>query len=200
MYTGTQQQTRQPGQQSRQMTPQTWQQQQQQASAQWQQASQHQPNYQQQHAAPQLQQQWQQQSNQQSQQQQQNATFMEDQDLLYTILCDLKRTCREYTTAATESNCPAVRQMFTQLLNETLNSQGQLYQLMSQLNMYNTSSPALRQEVDKQSKQYTQSGQKTSQFVQQKLSAAGKQAQPGVPFAAMSFNQGFSTAGHPQYN
>lgn len=164
MYTGTQQ----PQQQGRQA--------QNQLSQQWQQAQQAQQHAQQQAQQAhqwqqQAQQQWQQ-AQQQWQQAQQSGTFMQDQDLLYTILCDLKRVCREYTTAATESNCPNVRKMFTDLLNSTLQSQGRIYQLMSQLNMYNTSSPALRQEIDKQFQQYTQSGQKTNQFVQQKLSGA----------------------------
>ncbi|KAF9128091.1 hypothetical protein BGX30_014478 [Mortierella sp. GBA39] len=75
--------------------------------------------------------------------------FMQDEDLLYTILADLKRTVREYTTATTESSCPTVRQLFTQLTNDTLRMQGELYNLMKQLNMYSTSSKALRQDVDK---------------------------------------------------
>ncbi|MEK8128444.1 spore coat protein [Paenibacillus filicis] len=104
--------------------------------------------------------------------------FMPDGDLLHTILADLKRTCREYTTAATEANCPAIRQLFTHLLNETLQLQGRLYQLMQQHNLYSTSSSALRQEIDKQVREYAQTAQETAQFVQSKSYNQGFQVPP----------------------
>ncbi|MBL0389317.1 spore coat protein [Tumebacillus sp. ITR2] len=93
--------------------------------------------------------------------------LLPDQDLLYTILADQKRTTREYCTAALESNCQVVRQMFTELMNDTLSLQGQLYQAMQQNNMYNASSKALRQDVDKQIQSYSQTMQQTQQFLQQ---------------------------------
>ncbi|MHA7964411.1 spore coat protein [Paenibacillus sp. CAU 1782] len=102
-------------------------------------------------------------------QQGQQQAFLTEEDLASTILSDLKRVVREYATAATESTCPDIRQLFTKLLNNTLNMQGQLFQAMQQSNMYNTASPALRQELDKQAKQYQQTAQKTKQFLQQKL-------------------------------
>ncbi|TFE28090.1 spore coat protein [Cohnella luojiensis] len=100
-----------------------------------------------------------------------NKPTLTDEDMAYTILSDLKRVTREYATAATESVCPEVRQMFTQLLNNTLTMQGELYTAMQQNNMYNASSSALKQEVDKQIKQYQQTQQKTAQFVQQTQAA-----------------------------
>ncbi|WP_239614895.1 spore coat protein [Cohnella mopanensis] len=96
-----------------------------------------------------------------------NKPTLTDEDMASTILSDLKRVTREYATAATECVCPDLRQMFTQLLNSTLTLQGELYTAMSQNNMYNASSPALKPEIDKQLKQYQQTQQKTSQFVQQ---------------------------------
>jgi predicted nucleotide-binding protein (sugar kinase/HSP70/actin superfamily) len=101
-------------------------------------------------------------------------TKLPDGDMAYTILSDLKRVTREYATAATESVCPEIRQMFTQLLNNTLQMQGELFNVMQQNNMYNASSPALKQEMDKQIKQYQQTQQKTNQFVQQTQSSQGK--------------------------
>ncbi|MCD9024215.1 spore coat protein [Cohnella silvisoli] len=98
-------------------------------------------------------------------------TSLPEGDMAYTILSDLKRVTREYTTAATESVCPEIRQMFTELLNNTLTMQGELYDAMQQNNMYNASSPALKQELDKQLKQYQQTQQKTNQFVQQAQTA-----------------------------
>ncbi|GLX67125.1 spore coat protein [Paenibacillus glycanilyticus] len=100
-----------------------------------------------------------------------------DEDLAYTVLSDLKRVVREYATAATESTCPEVRQMFTQLLNSTLKLQGNLFQVMQQNNMYSTASSALRQEIDKQTKEYQQTQQKTSQYLQQRMGGM----QPSFP-------------------
>ncbi|MBN3523070.1 spore coat protein [Paenibacillus apiarius] len=99
-----------------------------------------------------------------------NSGFMAEEDLLYTILADLKRTSREYATGVTEAACPTVRQMFTDLTNSTLKMQGELFTLMEQNNMYSVASPALRQEVNKQLQQNQQTQMKTNQFVQQKLS------------------------------
>ncbi|KEO82168.1 spore coat protein [Tumebacillus flagellatus] len=93
--------------------------------------------------------------------------LLPDQDLLYTILADQKRTAREYCTAVMESSCPMVRQMFTELLQDTLTLQGHLYKSMEQANMYNASSKAQRRELDKQIQQYAQTQQKTQQFLQQ---------------------------------
>lgn len=125
----------------------------------------------------------QQQQQQPQRQQQQEASFMPEKDVLYTILCELKRTAREYTTAITESNCPAVRQMFTDLLHSTLSMQGKLYNLMKQQNMYSASSQALRQEMGKQLQQHSKSEQETQQFVNQRLQPqSGFVGQPmGMP-------------------
>lgn len=99
----------------------------------------------------------------------QHRALLPDQDILYTLLADQKRVSREYCTAVTESNCQVVRGMFTELLHDTLSLQGQLYNQMQQQNMYNASSKAQRQEVDKQIQQYGQTQQKTQQFMQQNL-------------------------------
>jgi spore coat protein F len=108
--------------------------------------------------------------------QQQNQPFLSDEDMAYTVLSDLKRVVREYATAATEASCPDIRELFTKLLNSTLTMQGQVFQAMQQANMYNTASPALRQELDKQMKEYQQTKQKTQQFLQQKLSGQTSQS------------------------
>lgn len=101
--------------------------------------------------------------------QQQQQSILSEEDLASTILCDLKRVVREYATATTESTCPDIRQLFTKLTDSTMKMQGQMFEAMKQANMYNASSPALRQELDKQAQQYQQTKQKTTQFVQQNL-------------------------------
>lgn len=109
---------------------------------------------------------------------QNNMSFMPEQDLLHTILVDMKRTVGEYTTATTESNCQSVRQLFTDLTNDTLRLQGDLYRLMSQNNMYSASSKALRIDLDKQIQEARKTQQECQQFIQQKSSSAGGYGQP----------------------
>jgi spore coat protein CotF len=109
---------------------------------------------------------------------QNNMSFMPAEDLLYTILADMKRTVREYTTATTESNCPSVRQLFTDLTSDTLRLQGDLYRLMSQNNMYSTTTKALRTDLDKQIQEARKTQQECQQFIQQKSSSAGVYSQP----------------------
>lgn len=111
--------------------------------------------------------------------QQANKQLLSEEDLASAVLSDLKRVVREYATAATESTCPDMRQLFTKLLNNTLNAQGQLFTAMQQANMYNPASPALRQELDKQAQQYKQTQQQTKQFLQQNL--GGQQQSMYVP-------------------
>jgi spore coat protein CotF len=108
---------------------------------------------------------------------QNGSAFMADEDLLNTVLADLKRTVREYTTAATESNCPAVRRVFNDLTMDTLRLQGELYNQMSQMNMYTPPGKALRQDVDKQIQCAQQTQTKCQQFVQQKTGGSGVHAQ-----------------------
>ncbi|WP_245850784.1 spore coat protein [Paenibacillus herberti] len=117
-----------------------------------------------------------------------------DADWAYTVLSDLKRVVREYATAATESTCPDVRKMFTDLTNSSLQMQGDLYNAMQSANMYDTSSPVLRQEIQKQIQTYTQTQQQTQQFIGQRLSGLN----PTQPFMAQPMGQQQSDA--PLYN
>ena len=90
-----------------------------------------------------------------------------EEDALSIVLSDLKRVVREYATAATESSCPNVRQMFTQLLNSTLTMQGQLYMAMSNNNMYEQPAVAPIQEIQKQVQSYTQTATQTENWLNQ---------------------------------
>ncbi|AIQ12094.1 spore coat protein [Paenibacillus durus] len=103
--------------------------------------------------------------------------FMQDEDLLNIILADLKRTVGEYTTATTESACPTVRRTFSDLTMDTLRLHGELFTQMSQMNMYQAPSKALRQELDKEIQNAHQTQQKSQQFIQQKMSGQGAYAQ-----------------------
>ncbi|HEY4391276.1 MAG TPA: spore coat protein [Paenibacillus sp.] len=87
-------------------------------------------------------------------------------DFLNVILSDLKRTVGEYTTATTESACPNVRRMFTDLTNSTLRLQGELYQVMDQNQMYTAPSPVPRQLIDKEIQTAQQDHQQAHQLSQ----------------------------------
>lgn len=121
----------------------------------------------------------QQQPQQQQQQQQAVQNLLPEKDWLYTVLCDLKRTAREYATAVTEASDDSLRKLFTDLLNSTLTMQGQVYTLMKQNNMYNASSPAQGQEIQKQIQTYQKSGQEAFQFAKQKLGQPMQQGTSG---------------------
>ncbi|UPK45676.1 MULTISPECIES: spore coat protein [Paenibacillus] len=111
-----------------------------------------------------------------------NGSFMQEQDLLKSILADLRRTAREYTTATTEASCPITRRMFTDLTNDTLRLQGELFNVLQQSNMYSVGSKALRQDVDKQIQSAHQTQQKCQQFVQEKNTQSSPYSQaPNVP-------------------
>lgn len=97
----------------------------------------------------------------------QQTPLLQEKDIVYSYLADLKRSAREYTTAVTEASCPEVRQMFEQLLQDTLRLQSQTYQLMSQQGWYNTSSSAASMEINKQIQTYQQTQMQTNQMIQQ---------------------------------
>ncbi|MNE68238.1 Coat F domain protein [compost metagenome] len=105
-----------------------------------------------------------------------NQVNLAEQDILNTILADLKRTAREYTTATTESSCQTVRQMFNQLTDGTLRLQGELYQLMKQNGSYQSPPEAPRQEVDKLYQHASQTQQKSQQYAQM-ISSQGNTSQ-----------------------
>ncbi len=123
---------------------------------------------------------------------QQHVSILSEEDLASTVLSDLKRVVREYATAATESTCPMIRQMFTDLLNSTLTMQGQLFQVMSQLQMYDAASQAAKSELNKQYQAYQQTQQQTNQWVSSHLTSGAGAANmhPG----AMGQSQNKTTA------
>ncbi len=102
----------------------------------------------------------------------QNTTTLPEKDLVFQILVETKRVAGEYATAVTEANCQNVRQMFTSLLNDTLQIQGEIYQLMSQQGWYQPPSPAMRHEIANQIQQHQQELQQTNQFIQQRVSTS----------------------------
>lgn len=99
-----------------------------------------------------------------------NQELLPQNDLLKSILADLRRTVREYTTATTESSCPAVRQLFTELTNSTLRLQGTLYELMKHQGIYTAPAPAPRQLLDKKLQEAEKTQQELRQFTDRRAS------------------------------
>ncbi|MFC7681145.1 spore coat protein [Paenibacillus sp. GCM10028914] len=104
-------------------------------------------------------------------------SFLPEEDLLNTILNELKRSVKEYTTATTESACQSVRTMFSNLTADTLKMQGDMYQLIEQQKQYPAPVPhAMKSEVDKQLQEVQKTSQQTRQLIQQKTSALSSMA------------------------
>ncbi|NMO96058.1 spore coat protein [Paenibacillus lemnae] len=102
---------------------------------------------------------------------QNGSTFLPEEDLLNSILNELKRASREYTTATTEASCPSIRRMFTDLASETLKMQGEMYQLIEKQKQYPAAVPyAMKADVDKQLNEMQKTSQKTREFTAQKTS------------------------------
>lgn len=75
---------------------------------------------------------------------------LQDGDLANVVLCELKRVAREYATACLEASNLDIRQLFEQLLHQTLRDQEHLYQIMGQLNLYGQPASAPQNELQKE--------------------------------------------------
>lgn len=108
---------------------------------------------------------------------QHHVSILSDEDLASTVLGDLKRVVREYATAATESACPKVRQMFTDLLNNTLTAQGQMFTTMKNAQMYEMGITALQTDINEQIQTYKQTQQGTNEWLSNIHNQSGHLAQ-----------------------
>lgn len=109
------------------------------------------------------------------------ASIMEEQDLVKTILADEKRVIKEYASAATEAECQMVRDAFTQIFNDTLQIQGEVFQLMSQQGWYGTPDPASASQLQQQVQKHKQTEQQTMQWMQQQGIASQGAASRQIP-------------------
>ncbi|CAH1215564.1 hypothetical protein PAECIP111891_04256 [Paenibacillus allorhizoplanae] len=111
---------------------------------------------------------YQQNSQQQHQQQQ---VDLEDLDFANFVLSELKRSAREYTTAALEAANPSIRQTFETLLQKTLDDQALVFQEIQSLGGYQiqqAEQQMIEQEIQKQS----QTALQVQSIVQQHVSRA----------------------------
>jgi len=100
--------------------------------------------------------------------------ILTEEDVASTLIGDLKRVVREYATAATESSCPDVRAMFTQLLNTALTSQGKLFYAMKASQLYDQPLVAPQQSIKQQVDAYKQTEQQLNAFLAQHQQMIGQ--------------------------
>lgn len=115
---------------------------------------------------------------QQNAQQQQQQVDLEDLDFANFVLSELKRSAREYTTAALEASNPGIRQTFETLLQKTLDDQALVFKEIQELGGYQIQAAEqqmIQQELQKQS----QTAIQVQSIVQQHVSRA----------ASMSYTQ-----------
>ncbi|WP_426450573.1 spore coat protein [Paenibacillus sp. S-38] len=124
--------------------------------------------------------------NQQGQQaSEQRHLHLDEQDVAKLVLSELKRTAREYTTAALEATHPAIRQTFISLTQKTLQDQAELFTVLSQINGYGNIRLASQQEVQQELQNQIHKAEQLQSTVQGAVqnayaSSAGLYQQQGV--------------------
>ncbi|SFL90652.1 Coat F domain-containing protein [Paenibacillus sp. 1_12] len=150
--------------------------------------------------------------NQQGQQGQHNqqGNLLQEQDWANLLLSELKRSAREYTTAALEAVNPVLCQTFQNLANKTMQDQAQLFSVLSQMSGYGSVHMASLQEVQQQLQQHSSKVEQLQSSVQQSLqqsntSQAGLYQQQAEQQAYQSYqpyqqSQAYSYPSNPVYS
>lgn len=100
--------------------------------------------------------------------QQQQQVDLEDLDFANFVLSELKRSAREYTTAALEAANPGIRQTFETLLQKTLDDQALIFKEIEKLGGYQigqAEQQQIEQELQKQSQTAIQVQSIVGQYV-----------------------------------
>lgn len=106
---------------------------------------------------------------QQQQQSHQLQAQLKDEDFANFVLSELKRSAREYTTAALEAANPQIRQAFQSLLQKTLQDQAAVFQEIQKLGQYEIQA-APQQHIGQELQKQSQIAAQLQSFVQQNLS------------------------------
>lgn len=106
---------------------------------------------------------------QQQQQSHQLQAQLKDEDFANFVLSELKRSAREYTTAALEAANPQIRQTFQSLLQKTLQDQAAVFQEIQKLGQYEIQA-APQQQIGQELQKQSQIAAQLQSFVQQNLS------------------------------
>lgn len=102
---------------------------------------------------------------------QQQQVDLEDLDFANFVLSELKRSAREYTTAALEAANPGIRQTFETLLQKTLDDQALVFQEIQNLGGYQIQ-PAEQQMIGQELQKQSQTAIQVQAIVQQHVSRA----------------------------
>lgn len=115
---------------------------------------------------------------------------LEDLDFANFVLSELKRSAREYTTAALEAANPSIRQTFETLLQKTLDDQALVFQEIQSLGGYQiqqADQQMIEQEIQKQSQTALQVQSIVGQHVGRTTSASfSQQSQQPQSYQAQS--------------
>lgn len=123
---------------------------------------------------------------------QQQQVDLEDLDFANFVLSELKRSAREYTTAALEAANPGIRQTFETLLHKTLDDQALVFQEIQSLGGYQigqAEQQMIEQELQKQSQTALQVQSIVQQHVSRAASASFNQQDPSSESSAKSYAQ-----------
>ncbi|MFH5187497.1 spore coat protein [Paenibacillus sp. TAB 01] len=134
-----------------------------------------------------------------SQQGTQQSGSIQEQDWGNLVLSELKRTAREYTTAALEATHPAIRQAFQALAQHTMQDQAELFDVLSQLNGYGSVKMANMQEVQQELQQQVHKAEQLQNLVQQAIQSGHAQASQANAFQqSYTANTAFQTGAYQQ--
>ncbi|NOU95164.1 spore coat protein [Paenibacillus sp. LMG 31456] len=148
---------------------------------------------------------YQQTSTNQYNQQSNSNTQLKEQDWGNLVLSELKRTAREYTTAALEAEHPAIRQTFQTIAQHTMQDQAELFAVLSQLSGYGSIKAADQQEIRQELQQQIQKAEQLQSFVQQavqsNMAGTGQQQYANTAYqTSQPYQQSIQSPSYPQYS
>lgn len=135
----------------------------------------------------------------------QNNIQLQEQDWGNLVLSELKRTAREYTTAALEASHPAIRQTFQSLAQRTMQDQAELYTVLSQLSGYGTVKAADQKEIQQELQKQYQKAEQLQAFVSHSSQSAysgagGLQPSMGTAYpSSQHYQQSSQTSAYQPY-
>ncbi|RTE03988.1 spore coat protein [Paenibacillus whitsoniae] len=126
-----------------------------------------------------------------SQQIEESQLDFQDEDYADFVLNELKRSAREYATAALEAANPQIRQTFQNLLQRTLEDQATVFQEIQKLGGYQIQQASQEQILEELQKQ-SQKASKLQSFVQQQTSVNNASTERSTVAQARSMQQSYA--------
>ncbi|MGG1519860.1 spore coat protein [Paenibacillus oryzisoli] len=126
-----------------------------------------------------------------SQQTDESQLHFQEEDYADFVLNELKRSAREYATAALEAANPQIRQTFQNLLQRTLEDQATVFQEIQKLGGYQIQQASQEQILEELQKQ-SQKASKLQTFIQQQMSANSASTGRSTVAEARSMQQSYA--------